>query len=325
MNTENLVCGIDISAESFDICYLQSDGELVSLKMENNTKGFRQLLKVCPGNYRFVMEATGAFHLPLCFFLHGQKASYSVVNALQIKRYIQMHLERNKTDKKDAKHICMYGIERKPEQYQMPDQQYFECRTLNNAIESITKNIVSYTNKVYAAKKLKIDSAFTVKSYQVIIKLLKVEQKKLQVELDKKLMLWQPDLVKKVKSVKGIGKRCTATIIVFTQGFKHTQSCEQLISYAGLSPREYSSGKSIKGKVRISKIGGKQLRHMLYMGALNALSTNPACKALYERLVAKGKNKKLAIVAVCNKLLKQVFGVVRTGVLYSDHYFKNIA
>lgn len=128
-----------------------------------------------------------------------------------------------------------------------------------------------------------------------------------------------------VSSVKGIGERATATLIVYTQGFKHTESYQQLISYAGLSPREYLSGKSIKGRVRISKIGGKQLRHILYMSALNAKKTNAACKALYDRLVEKGKNKKLALIAVCNKLLKQVFAVVKSGVLYKDDYYKNIA
>jgi transposase len=112
---------------------------------------------------------------------------------------------------------------------------------------------------------------------------------------------------------------------VFTQGFKHTESYQQLISYAGLSPREYTSGKSIKGRVRISKIGGGQLRHTLYMCALNAKSTNKACKALYDRLVAKGKNKKLALIAVCNKLLKQVFAVVKSGTLYQDDFQKIIA
>ena len=166
MTDQILYCGIDISADSFDICMLQPEGNLVWDKLPNTTQGFKQLLKLCAGNYHFIMEATGAFHLPLCFFLHEKKAVYSVVNALQIKRYIQMNLERNKTDKKDAKHICMYGVERKPLPYKMPDQQYFECRTLNNGIEGITADIVSYTNKIYAAKKLKIDSAVTIKSYQ---------------------------------------------------------------------------------------------------------------------------------------------------------------
>ena len=325
MTDQILYCGIDISADSFDICMLQPEGDLVWDKLPNTTQGFKQLLKLCTGNYHFIMEATGAFHLPLCFFLHEKKAVYSVVNALQIKRYIQMNLERNKTDKKDAKHICMYGVERKPLPYQMPDQQYFECRTLNNGIEGITADIVSYTNKIYAAKKLKIDSALTVKSYQHIVKMLKAELKKLKDELDVKLLLWHPQLVKQVSSVKGIGSRATATLIVYTQGFAHTETYQQLISYAGLSPKEYFSGKSIKGRVRISKIGGRQLRHILYMAALNAKKTNAACKALYDRMVEKGKNKKLAIIAVCNKLLKQVFGVVKSGILYQDDYYKNIA
>jgi transposase len=75
----------------------------------------------------------------------------------------------------------------------------------------------------------------------------------------------------------------------------------------------------------ICKCHGKQLRHVLYMCALNAKSTNPACKALFDRLVAKGKNKKLAIIAVCNKLLKQVFAVVKSGQLYKDDYYQKAA
>ena len=325
MNPTTLYCGIDMSAETFDICVQSDDNNFAWHQLPNNTTGFKKLLQLCPVNYHFVMETTGAFHLPLCFFLHENNSSYSVVNALQIKRYIQMNLERSKSDKKDAKHICMYGIERKPEQYQMPCLQYFECKQLNNAIESLTQEIVSFNNKIYAAEKLKMDSTVVIKSYKNIIKNLKAELKKLEAELDKKLKLWQPDLAKKVQSVKGIGKRATAILIVFTQAFEHTETYQQLISYAGLSPKEYSSGKSIRGKVRISKIGGKQLRHTLYMCALNAKATNAACKQLYDRLVAKGKNKKLAIIAVCNKLLKQVFAVVKSGVMYQDNYSKNIA
>ena len=325
MDTPILCCGIDMSAETFDICLQQTDNNFTWHQLPNTTAGFKQLLQHCPGNYHFVMESTGVFHLPLCFFLEEKKCHYSVVNALQIKRYIQMHLERSKTDKKDAKHICMYGIERQPEQYQMPCQQYFECKQLNNAIESLTQEIVAFSNKIYAAEKLQLDSVVVVKSYKTIIKQLKAELKKLEAELDKKLKAWQPELTKTVQSVKGIGKRATAILIVFTQAFKHTESYQQLISYAGLSPREYTSGKSIKGRVHISKIGGKQLRHTLYMCALNAKATNMACKELYDRLVAKGKNKKLAIIAVCNKLLKQVFAVVKSGNLYKDDYAKKIA
>jgi transposase len=225
MLDQALYCGIDMSADSFDICVLRPDGDFVWHNLPNTTLGFKQLLKLASNQHHFVMEATGAFHLPLCFFLHQKKCTYSVVNALQVKRYIQMNLERSKTDRKDAYHICMYGIERKPQQYQMPDQQYFECRTLNNAIEALTADIVSYTNKIYAAQKLKIDSAATVKSYQIIVKTIKAELAKLKIELDEKLMLWHPDLVEQVSSVKGIGRRAAATLIVYTVSTRRTPSC----------------------------------------------------------------------------------------------------
>jgi transposase len=325
MSTQTMYCGIDISATTLDICVETADQGFVWHKLSNNLVGFKTLLKTCVGNYHFVMESTGAFHIPLCFFLHEKQCSYSVVNALQIKRFIQMHLERNKTDKKDAKHICKYGIERKPLQYEMPCEQYFECKALNNAIETFTHEITSFSNKIYALKHLKIDNKAVQKSYELIVKNLRLELKKLEQELVKKLEAWQPDLVRQVRSVKGIGKRATAILIVFTQAFKHTETYQQLISYAGLSPKEYSSGKSIRGKVRISKIGGKQLRHTLYMCALNAKKNNAGCKELYDRLLAKGKNKKLAVIAVCNKLLKQVFGVVKSGKLYQDNFCKKIA
>ena len=62
-----------------------------------------------------------------------------------------------------------------------------------------------------------------------------------------------------------------------------------------------------------------------YHFALNAKRTNAARKELFDRLVAKGKNKKLAVIAVANKLLKQVFGVVKNNCLFDRNYFKKLA
>jgi transposase len=320
-----LFCGVDISGHTLDVCYQQTDGTVQWCKCENNAGGFKKIWDLTGKTHHFVMESTGVYQLPLCFFLEGKKAAYSVVNALQIKRYIQMKLERNKTDKKDAFHICMYGVEHQPECFQMPDQLYFECKALNNAIETLTAEITSFKNKLHALSKLSIDSKVIVSGYKKILKDMQAELKKFETELYRKLEAWQPELVKQVRSVTGIGKRATAILIVCTQGFKHTKTYQQLISYAGLSPKEYSSGSSIRGKVRICKQGNSLLRHTLYMCALNAKATNGACKELFDRLVAKGKNKKLAILAVANKLLKQVFGVVKNACLFDKNYYLKIA
>ena len=67
-------------------------------------------------------------------------------------------------------------------------------------------------------------------------------------------------------------------------------------------------------------MGNPKLRNLLFMCSFNACKYNRACKALYDRIVAKGKSKKLALIAVCNKLLKQAFSIVKNGVPYNDEY-----
>ena len=279
-----LYCGLDVSGDTLDVCYQRADGSFEWAKEPNSLEGFKQIWKLTGKLFHFVMEATGIYQLPFCFFLEGKKAQYSVLNALQVKRYMQMKLERNKTDKKDAYHICMYGIEHNLSIYQMPNRLYFECRALNNAIETITKEITSFKNKLHALSRLDIDTKVIWAAYQKMLKDLQAELKKLEAELYRKLEAWQPVLVKQVRSVVGIGKRATAILVVSTQAFAHTETYQQLISYAGLSPKEYSSGSSIRGRVRICKQGGSLLRHTLYMCALNAKATNAACKALFDRL-----------------------------------------
>ena len=161
--------------------------------------------------------------------------------------------------------------------------------------------------------------------YEKMVKKMRQEKEKLEVHLSEKLKAWQPELLAQVSSVKGIGRRAAAELIIYTKSFKGMENYKQLISYSGLSPVEYSSGSSIRGRTKICKQGGKQIRHILYMCALNAKQTNRACRELFDRLVAGGKNKKSAVIAVCNKLLKQVFGCVKNGTMYQDDYAKNIA
>jgi transposase len=109
-------------------------------------------------------------------------------------------------------------------------------------------------------------------------------------------------------------------LLVFTDGFQRFESAKELCSYAGLTPIIRQSGSSVNGRPRISKMGNAKLRNLLFMCSFNACKYNRACKALYDRIVAKGKSKKLALIAVCNKLLKQAFAVVKNGLPYDDQY-----
>jgi transposase len=325
MEQKNKYCGIDVSNETLDAYFQNKNGNFQHLQVTNTVTGFRKLVKETGKEVQFVMEATGVYHLNFIFFLQEKNIKFSVVNALQIKRYIQMHLERNKSDKKDAKRIYEYGVDRNPEIYSMPDMDYFECRSLNNAIHDLTKEITKFSNQIHSLKKCPFDAKNIIKSFEKIIKKLKKEKQNLEKLLQEKLLEWDRETLELVTSVKGLGKRAAAELLIYTQGFKDMNSYKQLISYAGLSPTEYRSGSSIRGRVRICKQGGKQLRHILYMCALNAKKTNAQCRALFDRLVEKGKNKKAAVIAVCNKLLKIVFGVVKNRALYQDNFLEKTA
>jgi transposase len=320
MEAKKLCCGIDVSNTTLDISYQNNLGELFHLKVGNNNAGYAKIIEHTGTQYHFVMEATGVYYIRLALYLHEHGCTLSVVNALSIKRYIQMHLERNKSDKKDAAWICRYAIEQEPPYWEMPDSAYFECKQLYNTIREYAEQIKRFNNQLHSLKLLPLPSKDTIKSLDKIKVTLEKEMVLLEEKLEAVLKQWQPEQLKSLRSIKGIGKRATAMLIVFTQGFKFTNSHRQLISFAGLSPSEYSSGTSIQGKSRIYKKGGKNLRDVLYMCSMNAIKTNPACKALYERLRAKGKTGKQALIAVCNKLLKQVFAVVKNNSLYQPNY-----
>ena len=320
METKKLCCGIDVSQMTLDVCYQNNLGELFHLRVGNNNAGYQKILEHTGTGYHFVMEATGVYYIRLAFYLHANGCLLSVVNAIAVKRFIQMHLERNKTDKKDAHWICRFAIEQQPPYWQMPDSAYFESKQLYNTIREYTEQIKRFNNQLHSLRLLPIPSKDTIKSLEKMIASMKKEIKQLEEKLQLLLEQWQPEQLKNVSSIKGIGKRAAAMLIVFTQGFKYTQNHRQLISFAGLAPTQYSSGTSIQGKPRIYKRGGKNLRDVLYMCSMNAMKTNTACKALYDRLRANGKTGKQALVAVMNKLLKQVFAVVKNNCLYQPNY-----
>jgi len=109
-------------------------------------------------------------------------------------------------------------------------------------------------------------------------------------------------------------------LIVSTDSFKKFETASQLCSYVGITPTIRESGSSVRGRSRISKVGNRKLRNLLFLCSFNACKHNKACKEVYERIVNKGKSKKLALIAVSNKLLKQSFATAKPGRPYDETY-----
>ena len=108
MNKSNVLIGIDISKDSFDV-FSEETGHL---KFSNDPKGYRAFYKQIKSmGACCVMEATGSYHYCLANWLYKKGIGVSVVNALVIKRYMQMKLRVNKTDKSDAQMIASFARE----------------------------------------------------------------------------------------------------------------------------------------------------------------------------------------------------------------------
>jgi len=111
-------------------------------------------------------------------------------------------------------------------------------------------------------------------------------------------------------------------IVAVFNGFENFSTAKQACSFAGIAPAPYESGTSVKGRGSISKRGSTFARKMLYMGALVATIHNSFIKQQYQRLLQNGKSKMVALVAAANKLLRQAFGVLKSGKPFDINYVK---
>lgn len=316
--------GLDIGLEWIDAAWYEQD-KLQHVKVPNTTVGFKQLVKQCGANSHYVMETTGPYYVALALYLHLQGIRVSVVNAMVIKRFIQMNLEKNKSDKKDAGWICKYAISQQPKLWEAPQEHIIRAKQMQTAIMQLTKQRTAMINAGKSLEQMPVISKESKRSYQHLIDELKKEIIKLEKSLDALLKQHEEKKMAALQTIPGIGKRTVAMMIIATDGFRKVDNYRQLSSWAGLSPKEYSSGKSIRVKVRISKMGGKELRNMLYMCSLTAIKCNKACKELYDRLKAKNKNGKLALAAVGNKLIKQCVAIAKSEQPYNEKYLSEKA
>ena len=126
-----------------------------------------------------------------------------------------------------------------------------------------------------------------------------------------------------LQSIPGIGPVCAEAILFETGGFARFARVAEAVAFAGLSPRERSSGASTRGRASISRQGNSRLRRLLYLPAMAAKRCNPVVARLARRLEAKGKPGKVVLCACMKKLLQIAFGVLKHGKDFDPNYKKS--
>ena len=309
------VTGIDISKTTFD-AYNESHGHH---KFSNNTAGFQQLIDVF-GSGHYIMESTCSYHISLALFLFESSHHVSVVNPLPVKRFIQMRMQKLKTDKSDAKMLCLYGKYEAPKAWTPEPEFIQEAKMALSLIELYLRQQTALKNKLDNLVSGGTTKGKLIRSIHRQLKKLNQEISGLNDQIHSSIRANAPKQLAQISSIPGIGKKTAILLLVHSNLFRDFEDYRQFIAYCGLCPVHRSSGTSVQGRSYISKKGNKHLRNHLFLCSFTASVHNRQCKALYQRLVNKGKSKKLALIAVSNKLIKQAFGVVKNDLVYDTNY-----
>lgn len=314
------IYGVDISKDVFDVV----DTGDVHRQFSNTKKGFKSFDSILSKGSLIIMEATGYYYYCLAQYLYNKGYFVSVVNPLSVKRFLQMKLSKIKTDKSDAKSICEYACLNRVALYTAKDKNHSACLQLLSLIDIYLKQRTQLKNKLHGEHILGLPSKKVYHSLNRSLKSLEREIKTLEERLIALVKEDQEAQLTDLKSIPGLGTKTAVLLIVLTDGFTKFESAKQLCCYAGITPTIRESGSSIRGRSRISKMGNRKLRNLLFLCAFSACKHNKACREIYERIVAKGKSKKLALIAVANKLLKQAFAIAKSGLPYDENYVSKL-
>jgi transposase len=333
MNILKQTVGIDVSYKTFDARFGTIDTQQNTIisqakSFKNSPTGFTLFLRWIKTfivshdvPLIFVMEATGVYYEHLAHFLLQHGSQVVVVLPNKIRNYAKSLESKSKTDPIDAAVITRFGLERQLPLWNPPSENMKTLRDLCREYHCLKANCTQIKNQLHA---LHVSFNPHRESFKRKTHLLKFLER--QVALIKKELLalvkTEPDLtqrLKKIKTAKGLGDMTILTVLSETRCFELVSNQKQLASYAGFDIVFHDSGMK-KGKTSISKKGNTFIRKALFMPALSACRANPKMKELYLRLVAKGKNKKLAIIAVARKLLLLIYTLWKSNSPFINDY-----
>ena len=314
--------GIDIAKNSFVVAYPGLIG-FKTAEFINDAKGIKKFISsFSHSEYHCVMEATGNYSTLLHYMLCNKEIPTSLINPKQTKHFARMMMATIKTDQVDAKLIALYGEKMKPEIYKMPSEEIIVLKQKKVVLRQLKKQLTALRNLKESFDVLPTTDRKSLSILSKTTTFLKKQIALVEAELCSIVTESYQSQMKSLTSIPGIGTRIASALIITTGGFSQFENAKQVSRYIGLCPTYQQSGTSIKIRGAINRNGDSELRSLLYIASWSAIRYNGPCKEFYERLKAKGKPSKLALIAVANKLLRQAFAVCKSGAVYCNEYLR---
>jgi transposase len=296
--------GIDVSKDRLDV-HVRPSGQAFAVTRDG--KGLEELIdrlrELAPA--LIAVEATGGFETIVAAAVAGAQLPLAVVNPAQIRHFAQAVGQRAKSDPIDAAVISRFAEAVKPEPRPMADAQARLLAELVGRRRQIIEMLVAERQREQRADNVRVR-----KSLARHIKVLEKEVPEIDQDIDT-LVRGSPAWREKenlLVSFPGVGNTLARTFLAEVPELG-TLSRRQIASLAGVAPFTRQSGRW-KGKSMIA--GGRAaLRSALFLAAMSATRCHPGLKSFYRQLLARGKPKMVALIAVARKILTILNAMLR--------------
>ncbi len=302
--------GIDVAKLKLDVVLLLEDRHVHHI-FANSEEGFAALhtwiqehgtfeLSIC-------LESTGSYSDAIVRFLQTHGYVVSLLNPAVLVSYRKTKNMRRKTDKVDAYLLALYGKDEQPSAWIPISDEVMRLRSLLAYRDDLVRTSVQERNRLKAGR---LDASL-IKLITDHVNWLSERQK--GVEQTIKQLLENSDELKtpwlRLQTIPGFGGYAAASFIAHVGAIERFPKVGAVVSLAGLSVTQFSSGSSVYHKGHIDRHGRQPLRSLLYLCTLAALRSDAALRAWAERLQQRGKPKKIVLVAAMRKLLHIAYGV----------------
>ena len=295
--------GIDIGKDTLDIYMYELEKHW---QVANTTEGIKTLIKQL-NRYqltRVLVEATGGYERRLVEACAEKDLPVIVVQPIQVRQFAKAQGIIAKTDKIDARLIAHFGRAMQPEPRPLPGKKVRLVRDLLARKRQLNETRTQELNRLHKAPKVLIST------HRRLIKWLDKDIAWVNARLAKEVSAiteWQR-VYEVLRSVPGIGDGVAYTLLGELPELGELSN-RQIAALSGLAPVNRDSG-HMKGRRRI-KGGRAPIRTVLYMAMMCAIQHNPVMKRFYEKLVAQGKHKKVALTACMRKMITILNAMVR--------------
>lgn len=295
--------GIDVSKAKLDLGVLSTRKVHVFSNDEGGIDALVSFVKTFPDPF-VVLEATGGLQIPVATELSAGGIRVAVVNPRQVRQLGNALGILAKTDAQDALLLAQFGEKIQPECRPLASAEMLAMQALVARRRQLTKMLVSEKNRLSSC------SRTVQSSIAEHIDWLKEQIVSIDNDSDaqiKKTPIWN-EKVERLQSVPGVGPTVSRSLLAELPELGQLNR-KQIAALVGVAPRNRDSG-AHRGHRRVW--GGRaQVRNALYMTALVASRHNEPCRAFYQRLLAIGKPKKLALTALMRRLIVAMNAMMR--------------